>query len=41
MADSPVRGLRLDFSISPGRVDVDWVHLCTPDGKVLRRWDFD
>jgi arylsulfatase A-like enzyme len=40
-AASPVLGLRLDFSIRPGRVEVDWVRLCRPDGTVVARWEFD
>ena len=40
-ADAPVRGLRLDFSTTPGRVDVDWVRLCAADGSAVQAWEFE
>ena len=40
----PVRGrltaLRLDPGTAPGRIDIDWIRICRPDGTVLKQWDF-
>jgi len=42
--DLPVKGklgaLRVDPGNGPGRVEIDWIRLCKPDGAVLKSWDF-
>ena len=33
-------GLRLDPSISPGRIEMHSIRLARPDGTVLKTWEF-
>ena len=35
-----LRAVRLDVGTAAGRVEIDWVRLCGPDGAVRKRWDF-
>jgi arylsulfatase A-like enzyme len=41
----PVRGtisaLRFDPAGAPGHVEVEWIRLKTPDGRLLKEWKFD
>lgn len=38
--EGPATGLRIDPSIEAGRASFDWIRVETPDGAVLRQWDF-
>jgi hypothetical protein len=33
--------IRLDPARAPGETEVDWIELQSPDGTVLKRWDFE
>jgi len=39
-ADRTLEGVRLDVSMFPGTVELDWVRLQGPHGTILRQWDF-
>jgi arylsulfatase A-like enzyme len=38
--DGPLKQIRIDPSTAPGRIEIDWVKLCSQDGTVLKTWDF-
>jgi arylsulfatase A-like enzyme len=39
-AQGGLRQLRFDPCTAPGLVELDWIHLCTKDGQLLKSWDF-
>ncbi|OPZ14275.1 MAG: Arylsulfatase [candidate division BRC1 bacterium ADurb.BinA364] len=39
-SDGPLTQLRLDSSMKPARVEIQWVRLEDAEGKVLMQWDF-
>ena len=36
-----LRQIRIDPSTAPGRIELDWVRVCKPDGAVLKEWQFE
>jgi len=34
-------GLRLDASMKPTSLDIDWIRLCSTAGKIIQEWPFD
>jgi len=35
-----LKGLRIDPCTKPGKVEFEWIEICSPDGKPLKKWKF-
>ena len=35
-----LKGLRIDPCTKPGKVEFEWIEICSPDGKLLKKWEF-
>lgn len=38
--NEPITKIRFDPSITPGRVELEWMRLCEEDGAVAKAWEF-
>ena len=38
--ESQLTGLRLDASVTPTTLEIDWIRLCRRDGALVQEWDF-